>query len=700
MSTPSTAASGICCDLTTAGQQQSGGVWWRIVIGAFLAINSMTIALTVNLSEVDREQRLALQGVTLAVALVVFALLGSGMLSSAVRELRARRLTIECLFLLGIMGAFTASLVSLIRGEGPVFFEVVGILLVVYALGRELGRYSQAKVLQALRDWDPRANTCEVISADGSISHFSIADVQVGQRVRVHPGAVIPVDGTVIDGAAFVHEAGMTGESFAVSKQTGDTVFAGTHVVDTTLVVEATANGGERCIDGIAQILRRVEAQAALSQMTANRLVRWFVPTVVAIAAGTFIWHSLHSGWQDALFHSMAVLLVACPCALGFATPIAVWMTMGQLNRLGMLVRSGDAVERLAAVNLAVFDKTGTLTVPEAGIEFKIEPAFQDQEQLVRSLIATAESGSSHPLAKVLGTLSNEPVGQALSPANSPLGSIHFASPTLPKLSHERERVVYEPECFSTWRRENLQTRRLTTLPGKGIAAEVEDRSTSQRWSVEIVQDSSSKADAGNVLLIRINGAPAAQAELTEQQRPFLPEMKSKLETIDVSCVLLTGDRESRAEKLPFAHHARLKPQEKYELVRQWGREGKRILFVGDGVNDSAAMSQSHVSVAVDAAADLTREVADVYWPTPDFSQLPSAIALSRKMVRLIRSNLIFAVSYNLIGMALAACGSLHPVIAALLMTTSSCVVTFRAMLSLDGDNQETLPSGLKVRNA
>ena len=205
-----TFASGCCGSASLA----DSGTWWRIVIGGFLAFNSMTVALAVNLSKVDREQRFILQGIPLCVCLIVGVLLGGPILSGLRRECRARRLTIEALFFLSILGAFLASLISFATGEGPVFFEVVSILLVVYALGRELGRYGQEKVLQALGEWDPSTLTCEVVGLAGIGRHVRVADIQPGERVRVHPGAMIPVDGFVCEGESFVHEA-----SFAPSRR-------------------------------------------------------------------------------------------------------------------------------------------------------------------------------------------------------------------------------------------------------------------------------------------------------------------------------------------------------------------------------------------------------------------------------------------------------------------------------------------------
>jgi Cu2+-exporting ATPase/Cu+-exporting ATPase len=638
MSTASPPLASACCGGSAA--PFDGSVWWRIAIGVFLAFNSMTVALAVNMSKVDREQRLVLQGIPLCVCLIVGILLGGPMMSGVWREWRARRLTVESLFLLSSVGAFLASLISYITGEGPVFFEVVSILFVVYALGKELGRYGQEKVLQALGRWDPAALTCEVVEAGGISRMTQVAQVQPGERVRVHPGSMIPVDGFVCEGESFVHEASMSGEAFAASRRAGDRVLAGTHVVDATLIVEADAGGTARCIDRISAVLQEAALQPGESQLAANRIMQWFVPFVTATALATFGVHAFLHGWMTGLFNAMAVLLIACPCALGFATPVAIWTAMRRLNAFGMVVRSGKTIENLASVNSVAFDKTGTLTLPDAAPELQLEPVWRDRHALVEEMISAAESAVEHPIAKALRPLS---------------GASTFTA------------------------------RSVRLEPGLGIRAEVES-SAGARHTVRIVKTGDPLDDAGHRLAVEIDRDRAASILLREAQRPLVAETIHKLETMGITSILVTGDSPSRAANLPLPELlSRMTPEQKLAVVREKKRKGETVLFVGDGINDAAAMAESDISIAV-GPESLTREVADIEWPLPDLSSLPKAISLSRQTVRLIHSNLIFALCYNVVGIATAAAGFIHPVVAALLMTTSSCVVTFRSLQLLESD--------------
>lgn len=597
----------------------------------------MTIALAVNLTEVNPAEKFLLQSVPLAAALAVGLLLGGEMLRNTWAALRVQRLTIESLFVVAITGAFSASLISYSSGTGPVFFEVVSILLVVYAFGRQLARYTQSRVLSALAQWDPAALMCEVFSGNAWESR-SIEDVRKGDCVRVHPGTMIPVDGMVFEGEALVQEVGMTGELLAARRHKGQPVFAGTHVVDATLVVKATVGGSDRCLDHIAAVLRQAMERPSSSQLIADRLVQWFVPSVLLAAALTFVVHNAISGWVPALFDAMAVLLVACPCALGLATPLAVWTGMRRLQALGFHVQRGDAIEKLAAVTRAVFDKTGTLSLPDVSAELRLEMAWGERRLEVEELVSAAEAPVNHPVGRALAQMS--------------------------------------------FGRTGYRARSVSIEPGRGVSAQVQTSPDTVRV-VRILSGSGSPQSAS--FSVEIDGERAATIQLRETPRLHVTEIPDMLRTMGIDAALVTGDRWERAAQFGFPNtHAGLGPEQKLELVRAWNHEGERIVFVGDGINDAAAMAVSDVSIVVGVESALTQEVASIVWSDPSFDRLPMAIAVCRETVRLIRLNLRLALIYNLLGMAVAACGLLHPVVAVMLMTTSSCIVTLRSLRLLD----------------
>ena len=599
----------------------------------------MTFALAANLSEAEPAERFLLQSIPLAVALVVALLLGGEMLRNTWAAVRAGRLSIETLFIVAMLGAFGASFGSYFSGRGPVFFEVASILLVVYAFGRQLARYTQSRVLSALTQWDPAALKCEILKGEAWGSRTA-ADIRRGDHVRVHPGVMIPVDGLVLQGEALVQEVGMTGELLAVRREEGQAVLAGTHVVDATLVIKATVDGFDRCLDRITSALREAAQRPGESQILADRLARWFVPSVLLAAMLTFAVHNAVAGWGPALFDAMAVLLVACPCALGFATPLAVWTGMRRLQSLGLYVKRGDAIERLAAVDCAVFDKTGTLSLPELSTQLRIESKWRERRADLEDLIGAAEAPIHHPVARVLAQLA---VG-----------------------------------------RDRYRAHSVRIEPGRGISAHVGTTAESAR-TIRIVSTPAT-ADTAS-LSVEIDGERAATIALREMQRPHASAISEALQTIGIDSVLMTGDRWERTSQFAFPNtYAGLKPEQKLEHVRSWNKKGRRILFVGDGMNDAAAMAVSDVAIVVGAEPGLVQEVASIVWPDPHFDRLPKAIAVCRDTVRIVRLNLRFALIYNLLGMAIAACGLLHPVVAALLMAISSCVVTLRSLRLLDAD--------------
>lgn len=616
--------------------------WWRIILAAFLSVNSMTLTLAVNVSEASPGSRWNVQYGALLGAVICGVLVGGSLFRGVWDEWRQRRVTIDTLFLMGVLGASGCSFVSLWRHDGPVYFEVVGLLFVIHALGRTLGQYSQRKVIELLSRSFPSQLRGTRVTESGE-EPVLVTDVRVGDLLRVHPGQAIPVDGVLRQSTALLHESQWSGESFAVSKTSGDAVVAGTHVVDATVLVEATSAGTDRQLDRLLRIISANLERPAKMQLLASRVGQWFVPLVAVVSAGTFgYWASIgHLEMSQALFHAMAVLLVACPCAIGFATPVAIWSAMARLGEMGFVSRSGAAVEALAEVDTAVFDKTGTLTDAEPQVDLVIVGPWPECE--VRALVSAAERAVAHPLARVL---------QELDPT-----TLGFA-------------------------------KRVTLLPGRGIDAQVELESRSFEVRVAIAPDAA--ASEARRLLVHIDGLLAAEIRLLERVLPRVTDLPERLRALGVETALMTGDAAERVAATGFSHsYARLTPQDKRDLVASWLARDRKIVFVGDGVNDAAAMSECAVSIAVPGAAPLAEDVASMIWMRPGVVPLVEAITVAREASRTIKQNLWIALGYNALGMALAASGRLHPVAAAVLMTVSSLVVTFRALQLLNTEEEE-----------
>jgi P-type Cu+ transporter len=656
---PGCAAANYCCyGCLSLGEQRRqeaavpsagwkfDGMGMRLAISLIVVAQSMIFGLALNLhDDVPFQVRWLTQTLILGATLLVVALLGGPLARSAWQELRHGRLTIEALFLLTMTGAFVASIQAHLTSRGKIYFEVISILLVVYTLGKLMGARSRAAALASSRVCAGQLETCRRIDRHGRARSVPVTAVQPGDLIEVNPGETIAVDGVIRDGIGFVSEAPVTGEPFAVVRRPGDGVLAGAASHDTLFRIEATVKGTERQVDRLLAAVEESREQPISVQAQADRIGRWFLPLIVVAALGTLTYWTAAADWETGLFNAMSVLLVACPCVIGLAAPIIIWNTLGRLAERGLIVRSGHAIERLAEVNRVMLDKTGTLT----------------DDQFVVLDITTAAAGNER--AKLLGWLS--------------LIQQHCPHPVarpfalLPRPDGESARILT-----------------LRSVPGHGVEAEIEagDRRHSiqigtPQWIAVVTGASTHRAISeqdtvsGHVIHVALDGELAAVAVLAERIRDSAPEALAAFRGMGLPVEVLTGDVVARARLLELpAPRGGLLPDDKRAAVM-----GGRVLFVGDGINDAAALASAHAGVALSSGTDLAQNAAVASLYHGDLRVLPWAVALSRAAMRSVRTSLYLALGYNLVGMTLAACGVLHPVAAALLMVASSLTLVFRA---------------------
>ncbi len=394
--------------------------WWRIGISAFLAMNTMTVGLAVNTSEADAGERRAIHLVLLALTLAVFALLGKPLIGGLLENARARRLSHEPLFALALGGAFTASVLAAWRGHGAVYYEVSSILLVIYSLGKLVTGEAESRALQAVSLAAAAAETCLVQTADGALVEKRIADVQAGDVVAAPAGSAVAVDGVVERGSALCRVDAVTGESFLVAKSEGDAIPAGAAPTDAALWVRASVAGSQRSLDQIAAAITRSRAEPSPLERTASRAALWLTPFVAGSAALAALYWWFRAGADAALMNGLAVLVIACPCALGFATPLALWAAMSRFALRGAFLRNGEALERIADCDVAVFDKTGTLTGVEPRLaEFVTAPDCGLGRGELLEAVAAMERLSGHPIAQAF---------RGCAPAGAPLRRLRAAA--------------------------------------------------------------------------------------------------------------------------------------------------------------------------------------------------------------------------------------------------------------------------------
>lgn len=628
--------------------------WLRVGIGLAVAAQAMIFSLAVNLTPAEGAAYWLVHGGLLATALATLVFLGRDLVGEAWAALRSGRVSIDLLFLVTLLGALGGSMVSTFTGTGSIYYEVVAVLIVVHTLGKMVGARSRAAALRAAEEVAETFEFCTVLGRDGREVVTRVGALRGGERVVVGPGGAICVDGVIREGLSYVEEAAMTGEWRPVARGPGDAVWAGTHAVDGRLVVEAAA--GPRRLDGVLRAVAEARLAPSTLQAQADRLMKVFLPVVTGGSVATFLFWSLGgAGWERALFNAMAVLLVACPCAMGLATPVAVWGGLARLARLGIVARSGDFLAVLARVDTVCFDKTGTLSEESlAVVGWETAPGWRSREAELRAMVAAVERGVAHPVARALGA--------ALAPAAGAGGSGPVGE-----------------------RGGDFAISGLRVVAGEGVEAEV-----AGFGRVRVGEALFAGADAaeagrpagGKELWIGIEGEVAARVLLAEAWRNGITDTCEALRGIGLRMEVLTGDRGAPGRIGSVPVRAGLSPAEKAERVRALVGEGRVVLFAGDGVNDAAAMGAASASLALRGGSGLARAAAMAVCAGEDLAKLPTAVEVARRVVAGVRGNLRFAATYNLAGMGLAAGGWLHPVAAALLMVVSSVWVGVRAMRS------------------
>ncbi|MCG3126469.1 MAG: putative copper-exporting P-type ATPase V [Phycisphaerae bacterium] len=580
----------------------------------------------------------------------VMLLLGWPILANALRELRGRRFNTDLLIAIGVLAAFVYSYVAVLRGAGALYFEVACMTLVLVTLGRYLEATGKIRTTAALSELEALLPDTVVRVVEGARQTIRIGEIRIGDLVLVQAGARIPVDGQVADGQASVDQQTLTGESEPQFRGPGDRVLAGTLNLDGLLTIRATAAGDHSVMSGVIALLHEARLSRGFYQRIADRISTIFVPLVVVIAAVS-AGFAASAGVDVAIMRGLSVLLISCPCALGVATPMALWIALGRAARRGLLFRDMLALERLALVRRVVFDKTGTLTTGQPQVaEFRVLPGRLSTQHTLALAGSLAQSvthplcaGVSRyvaardialpPLADVRAVAGMGVVGR--SPADAALG---LGSPALMDACGFR----FDP----------------------GLRQFVDQLVTSGQTVVCIGAETSVEAVFG----------------FSEHLRPETPAMIRQLRREGIDLLVLTGDHAGRATRLAaeldVPVEAGLLPQDKIRRIRELRRDGRVVAMVGDGVNDAPALAAADVGIAMGQGAEVSRESSDVCLVRDDLSAVPWAIDLARRTVSTIRQNLFWAFIYNVVGIGLAATGRLNPIFAAAAMVVSSlCVV-------------------------
>ncbi len=541
-------------------------------------------------------------------------------------------------------GLFPSAFLDPHTGEVPVYFESAAVIVTLVALGQVLELRARSRTGAALAELlGMAAKTARRIEPDGEEREVSLAEVGVGDRLRVRPGEKVPVDGVVLEGRSAVDESMVTGEPLPVERGAGDRVIGATLNGTGGLVMRAERVGADTLLSRIVAMVAEAQRSRAPVQRLADSVARVFVPAVIASAAVTFLVWSLVGPaprLAHALVNAVAVLIIACPCALGLATPMSIIVATGRGAKLGVLFRNAEALELLRKVDTLVFDKTGTLTEGKPRlVAVEVREGGLSEEALL-SLVASLERGSEHPLAGAI-VRGAEERGLGLA------ASSEFAA-----------------------------------VPGKGLTGRVEQRRVAfgnRALLQELGVDASAwearaeelRRDGATVMFVAVDGRAEGLVAVADPVKATSPEALRALRAEGLRLVMLTGDNATTAAAVARQLGldeviADVLPDGKAAVIARLQREGRLVAMAGDGINDAPALAAASVGIAMGTGTDVAMESAGVTLVKGDLQGLVRARALSRRTMGNIRQNLFFAFAYNAAGIPLAA-GVLYPVFGLLL---------------------------------
>jgi P-type Cu2+ transporter len=655
-----------CCiahQVKSGSGEASEAAWFlvRLGVGSFLSMNIMLFSLLVYsgaFSGADRRVLPTIQLLLWGLATPAVLILGEPFLRESWSQARHGRLTSSALIVLGSLAAYVYSTLAVFKHGGHLYFDTASMVLMLFTLGRYLEAAGRAR---ASRDLAPLLAAERELATvvEGAQEHRRpVRDVRAGMLIRVKAGERIPVDGLIVEGNSHTDEAVITGECRQLAKTVGAGVLAGSINLDGPLLIRSSSAGGESRWAQICRSVRDALQQSSRTQRIADRLVGSFVPIVLALAGMTLLYWMQRLPFDQAMLTALSVLVVACPCAVGLAAPMAHSLGIGQLARHGCLVRSPGALEALACARLIAFDKTGTLTRGRPRLVDLASDGASEEEILAR--LAGLERHSEHGLAHAVATAA---IARGLDP---------------------------------------IATEDVQIVPGRGLRGLVHGETVAAGSAVfmcelgwqlppALSERADEKASTGHSV-VYVGWCEHARAGRVRAALSFddtlLPEAEATIDALHglgLRVTLLSGDHPGAAARIAATvgvdeWQAGMLPEAKRAALDQYRERYGAIAMVGDGLNDGPGLACADVGIAVGSATDLARETADLVLPTDGLWLLPWVVGRARAVRSAILANLAWAFGYNLIALTCAALGLLQPILAAAVMAGSSLIVVLNSL--------------------
>jgi len=641
--------------------------WKRAWIG--LAISFVIMLLTMHPSLVHQAWA---RWMSFALATLVVAWVGTPFFRRAIAAAMQRTATMDTLVSIGALSAYTYSLWALLAWHEPkehiqhLYFDSATFILSAISLGKGLEARARAIATSSLRNLISLLPSKAKVIRKGVEQDLPLEAIQVGDIVSVRTGERVPVDGIVVSGKGSVDESLLTGEGEPVDKGKGDEVLGGSLCVDGFLQVEALRVGESTFVAQMARFMDEAQGTKPKMQRLADKFAAIFVPIVLLLAAATFLgWLSFTGDLTKAFVATVSVTVIACPCAMGLATPTAIAVALGRIAQMGILVRNAEVIEKAPSITTLVLDKTGTATRGQMKVKevWVKNDGFMTLDEVLM-LAASAEQGSLHPIAQAIVQAAKERKLNLLQPSEIRAeigwgGSAKLSAITTSRSHEDVHQKFADSEVFV----------------GKIDVSELQENSTLQEW-----------LESGwNTVGVWLNGKLVGCIALADELRSDAVEAIHRLKAIGIKVYLATGDKPRIAMKVAKQLGcdevlALATPQRKAQLVGQLQKEGERVLMVGDGINDAIALSQADIGVAFATATDLTAQAADALMVTEQLTVLPEFLVFAKRTKQIMMQNLFWAFAYNMAALPLAAAGKLNPMVAAIAMALSSITVVGNAL--------------------
>ncbi|WDL96121.1 heavy metal translocating P-type ATPase [Alicyclobacillus sp. ALC3] len=626
------------------------GLLWRLAVSSVLSLFLMMGSVPIwsgYLPQFPPDLRLFLSISLWVLTTPVVFWAGWPFLRGAWTSLRHLIPTTDLLVTLASVTAYTYSLVSMLKDGPYLYFDTCGFLVTFLLLGRILEIGTRQRALAVTRHLSGLWVREATVLCDGQERRVLVNSLSPGDKVIVRPGERVPVDGVVSDGTSDIDESFLTGESVPVVKHAGSHVYAGTTNFSGRLVIATERGADDSVLAQTLQFVRDAQVQGPIYRRLTERALAAFIPGVLIVSVCTFcLWEwVVPVGTTSALLRAMAALVIACPCALSVAAPVTSQFAVQTLGREGVLLRSDEAIERCAEVDAVVFDKTGTLTEGQVRLT-----GFYPTDSVLLQLAASVEAASEHPVGRAIVAAANAQ-GMKLQPISN------FAA-----------------------------------HPGEGVTASVNGRRVSVRkhageqLSAELEQTAAELSAQGHTLsVLWVEDRPRAVLAFSDTVRHNVFETVAILQSAGVRVHMATGDQAEAARQVAVATGiptwcAGLTPMAKSAYIRSLQEEGLRVAYVGDGVNDAAALLQANVGIAMGSGTDIAAQAGHLVLMNSRLDVIPQVLATCKKTVTVIRQNLAWATLYNLASLTAAVAGFAQPALAALAMVLSSAFVLGNAM--------------------